>query len=110
MTKVRADFNNMARGGLVVVPLDRVSTLSIGATVTLFDSGDDTEYSATLSEIDSATGRAYFAAEWEPSPDEAPITQTTNVWFWKSIPTLAGSFEFRGRSAISAGFSPAPVH
>jgi hypothetical protein len=95
MTRIKVDFNNLARGGQVRASLRNADgDIVEGQLVEAFDPDEDLVFLATVTEIDEAKGRVYLSPQWEPTA---------------TFPTLATDFAFMwsasARGLMTHGFT-----
>lgn len=75
MTKIKVDFNNLARQGRVRTSLRHADGDVVeGQVVEAFDPAEGLRYPATVVEIDQASGRIYLEPHWEPVDLQASWT------------------------------------
>ena len=68
MTRIKVDFNNLARNGQVRASLRNADgDVREGDLVEAFDPDDDLTYDATVVEVDEGRGRVYLQPHWEPA-------------------------------------------
>jgi len=64
MRSIEADFNDLAKDGLVRVLLSDVTGVALGERVTLVEESEGMSLEAELREIDANDGFAYFDLLW----------------------------------------------
>ena len=116
MTRIRVDFNNLARGGQVRVSLRRVAeTLTPGDFVEVYDPDAELECQAVVMDVDRGAGQLYLRPLWgeqEAGPAANPTGGSARVFVWdghRVAPVSAQATNLAGGTTLAKTSKVAPV-